>query len=103
MNDYELRWKSQLLQGRMLAQGGGYYEIYQDMQYGPFDPLAVNSTQTGTALENLPPSALNGIEIALQSKPRSSMEPMIFTTLGATSGPLSTAPRQYGLQLTRTF
>jgi len=68
VNDYELGWKGRLFDGHMLAQIGGYYYDYQNMQYQVYDTTANNDTTTGSVVVNLAPTTIWGFEVSEQAR-----------------------------------
>jgi iron complex outermembrane receptor protein len=66
VNDYEVGWKGQLLDGHILTQADVYWMDYINMQYPVYDIYNVNVGNGDD--ENLAPSTIKGLELSAQSK-----------------------------------
>lgn len=68
VNDFELGWKGRLLNGHILTQVGGYYTIFQNMQYPLEDLEAADDTSIGSYTANLATTKIYGLTISEQSR-----------------------------------
>jgi iron complex outermembrane receptor protein len=65
VNDFEVGWKSKLLDGHLIADIGAYWMDYQNLQ----QPVISVGTQTGqTEITNLGGSKIKGIEATIQGR-----------------------------------